>query len=536
MIQIFLLERHLRTFVMTFLFLFSILLQAQQPRIADVTCSLFDTEGCWWYGTQGGGLCRDDGRQITVWRSDRDHPDLLGSNDVTCLAESTTEGAIWFGTKKGAYVLTKHNGELFPLLPDELADKRLNCMMEGSDGHMWVAYRHTLFEVDANTHALLRRFETSWQNRQRSVVALAQDRSGTIWISLWNGGVSRLQRGHSDFIPLLWQRDDYCTQLQFDTIRSCIVAVTSTGDRLKVHSDGTGFVPDVDMNQPLQQVLIQRAPRRDSTLLAYAEAPDSTYYIGTYHSLFRYVLPLDTLVRLPFETGRVRGLATASDGTLYFISKEMGLCRLHADSAEVLTAGSNLRSLELRGDTLLWLTDGLGNASTYNLLTGQLTLINQPESQSPPTNYWWLWLLLLIPAVVLPYYVYSKRKDETQTTTDSPDNNDDEDDDLPVADRELLDRATSMVLSHISDPDYSVDALASDLCMSRAALYRRLRQANGQTPTDFLRNIRLDRAAELLRTTDRSVNEVADLVGFSYASYFTRCFKERFGVAPKDYR
>ena len=509
---------------------------AQQPRMSDVTCSLLDSEGCWWYGTKGSGICRDDGHGMEVFRSDRDHPDLLGSNDVTCLAESRVQGEIWFGTKKGAYVLKKQDRTLRPLLPQELADMRLNCLLEDHEGRMWVAYRHTLLVVDALTDSVVRRFELTWRGKNRSIVALAEDRSGTLWLSLWNGGLCRLLRGADTFEPCPWERDDYCTELRYDTLRHCILATTSTDARLMVRRGQNIAEPDVDMSAALRDALLRHAPRRDSLLIAYAELPDSTFYLGTFHSLYCYRLPLDSLRRLPLETGRVRDLAAAADGTLYFISRQMGLCRLRGDSAEVLTAGSNLRSLELRGDSLLWLTDGLGNASVLDLRTGQITLIDTPapDSASDSASYWWLWLLLLIPAVAIPFYVVRRRLQQTSDT--EADTAPEAQPDLSAADRELLTRAEAAVAAHISDPDYGVDALAADLCMSRTALYRRLRQAGDVSPTDFIRNLRLDRAAELLRTTSSSVNEVADLVGFSYASYFTRCFKERFGVAPKDFR
>ena len=67
-----------------------------------------DSEGFLWYATEGGGLCRDDGRQITVFRSDAEHPDLLGSNDVACVAEAAGRYII-IGTFHGAYVLDKRD-------------------------------------------------------------------------------------------------------------------------------------------------------------------------------------------------------------------------------------------------------------------------------------------------------------------------------------------------------------------------------------------------------------------------------------------
>lgn len=59
--------------------------QLSSERVMEV---MQDSEGFLWYATQGGGVCRDDGRQMLVFRSDAEHPDLLGSNDVASLAEA----------------------------------------------------------------------------------------------------------------------------------------------------------------------------------------------------------------------------------------------------------------------------------------------------------------------------------------------------------------------------------------------------------------------------------------------------------------
>jgi AraC-like DNA-binding protein len=144
----------------------------------------------------------------------------------------------------------------------------------------------------------------------------------------------------------------------------------------------------------------------------------------------------------------------------------------------------------------------------------------------------WLWIVFAILVLGAGYMLVSNAK-----KTKTPElNGDAAPQALPVADQEFLDKAVAAVSGHMTDSDYSVDALAADLCMSRANLHRKMRAITGQTPTDFIRNQRLERAAQMLRTTSCSVNEIADLVGFSYASYFTKCFKEKYGVMPKDYR
>ena len=107
---------------------------------------------------------------------------------------------------------------------------------------------------------------------------------------------------------------------------------------------------------------------------------------------------------------------------------------------------------------------------------------------------------------------------------------------LPPADQQFLDKARQLIMQNLSNVAYNVDALSSDLCMSRMSLYRRIKDILHKSPTDLIRETRLEQAEMLLKTTDYSVNEISDLCGFSYPSYFTKCFKERYGKAPKEYR
>lgn len=101
----------------------------------------------------------------------------------------------------------------------------------------------------------------------------------------------------------------------------------------------------------------------------------------------------------------------------------------------------------------------------------------------------------------------------------------------------LLRKARDLVIQHLADPDYDIDTFARDLCMSRMKLYRTLTSLTGLPPGEFIRDIRLKQAAQLLTTyPDLSVAEVATKTGFSSASYFTKCFKIKFKQLPTAYR
>lgn len=108
---------------------------------------------------------------------------------------------------------------------------------------------------------------------------------------------------------------------------------------------------------------------------------------------------------------------------------------------------------------------------------------------------------------------------------------------LPVtsADNRFLQRAIEILEQHISDPDFTARELAKNLGMSRAHLNRKLKGLTGQKTTEFIRFVRLKRAAELLRQKYGTVSEIAYESGFNHLSYFARCFKEQYGVAPSEY-
>jgi AraC-like DNA-binding protein len=78
--------------------------------------------------------------------------------------------------------------------------------------------------------------------------------------------------------------------------------------------------------------------------------------------------------------------------------------------------------------------------------------------------------------------------------------------------------------------------MSKHLGMSRVHLYKRIRQVTGLTPIEFIRIMRLKRAAQLLRESQRNVSEIAYEVGFNNPKYFSKYFKDEFGVLPSVYQ
>ena len=100
----------------------------------------------------------------------------------------------------------------------------------------------------------------------------------------------------------------------------------------------------------------------------------------------------------------------------------------------------------------------------------------------------------------------------------------------------FIDKFRSVVETHMSNSELSVEEISAEMGLSRVQLYRKVKALTGQTPNEQLRKARLIRGKKLLATTDLTISEVAYQVGFTAPSYFTKCFKDEFGVLPGEAR
>ena len=120
--------------------------------------------------------------------------------------------------------------------------------------------------------------------------------------------------------------------------------------------------------------------------------------------------------------------------------------------------------------------------------------------------------------------------------TEATDNTSTDETSSAVVESAFLVRFREVVEARLEDSEVSIDDLAAEMNLSRVQLYRKVKQITGSSPVELLRTTRLNRAYQMLLTTDKSVSEVAYAVGFTAPSYFTKCFKEEYGMVPGDVR
>lgn len=101
-------------------------------------------------------------------------------------------------------------------------------------------------------------------------------------------------------------------------------------------------------------------------------------------------------------------------------------------------------------------------------------------------------------------------------------------------DYEFITKIQEVIVDQLADESFSIESLAEQVNMSRSNFYRKIKSLAGMSPSDYLKTLRMYKAAELIRTGTR-ISEVAAQVGFTSSSYFAKCFKAQYGVLPKEY-
>lgn len=103
-------------------------------------------------------------------------------------------------------------------------------------------------------------------------------------------------------------------------------------------------------------------------------------------------------------------------------------------------------------------------------------------------------------------------------------------------DDEFLKNIVEIIETNYSNPEFNVEKLVDFSSFSRTVMYNKVKGLTGLTPVDFIRQMRLRNAAGILRESDRNVSETAYLTGFNDVKYFSKCFKEMYGISPKEYK
>jgi AraC-like DNA-binding protein len=104
-------------------------------------------------------------------------------------------------------------------------------------------------------------------------------------------------------------------------------------------------------------------------------------------------------------------------------------------------------------------------------------------------------------------------------------------------DQSFVEKIIHIIETNIENGDINISLLCSEMAMSRTRLFAKMKGITGQTPHDFIQNIKLKLAAKMIKEQpEKNITEIADFLGFSSLNYFGKTFKEHFGVSPTSIR
>lgn len=453
-------------------------------------------------------------------------------NDYRHIVGACALDSLWvvLYTQNGACLLNMKADTLADFIPAEIIDEytdKYNCMLRGCDGTLWVGTQNGLFQV--NSEKLEVKSERVSGLTNNCIRSLVEDAEGNLWAGT-SCGISRItptvvNYGEDDGIPAV-------------SMMERAACLTDDGRLVFVHhsSAATVFRPEwlSDEAGPFVPVLTQMLVNgKDGTGLQGKELtlPYDENYLTFHFSALDYAHPSHVRYRY-----RMSGLED----------------EWHTDNGTIGLAEADYKALS-PGDYVFEAQASSSDGVWSEALTVSVTIL-------PP---WWLtWWAKLVYCVLglmglmglVGYYLKRKKAALVRENDDRvnrlfemreearhqfADNTNVDPSRIGVNPEEeaLVAKLLSSIEAHIADEDYGVDQLASDVALSRTNLYGRLRNMLGISPADFIRNVRLKRAARMLtEKPSLSIAEISERVGFGTARNFSTQFKKMFGVLPSEYR
>ena len=103
-------------------------------------------------------------------------------------------------------------------------------------------------------------------------------------------------------------------------------------------------------------------------------------------------------------------------------------------------------------------------------------------------------------------------------------------------DRKFMEKLTELMEKNMDNGDLIVDDLVQELAVSRSVFFKKLKTLTGLAPIEFIKEMRVKRAAQWIESGDYNMTQIAYMVGINDPRYFSKCFKQRFGMTPTEYK
>jgi len=555
------------------------ILPYEQYGIGAIYHATEDNRGRLWLSTKGDGLIiatpdssQPMGYQLTHYRHDPDNLQSISGNNVY-FTFIDSQQHIWVGTLDGGLNLVQENrdGQItfynknngFKHYPAYGLYTEVRNIAEGKDGKIWIGTIDGLMLVDCTSQKPEEIQFTTYRNTPKRTFAnndiytLFRDQTGQIWVGAFGGGLQRLietEDAGISFEPL-GVREGLRNDVIFSTtedLHGRLWFATEMG--LSCYNYQTGRIRNFDHYDGIPQVQMEEASAMCCS--------DGHLWIGTKQGILTFSPEQLESSKTHYRTFILEVITDNRpyDGSMAIPYSENITLEHDQNSLSIEFAGLKYQDqaqlsyrYHLEGYDRDWHYAGNHRIVSYNELPpGKYTFVVEAIDDANPTLQssarmtihilppwwatWWAYLIYLCIAALIAWLIIrtilqmNRMRNEVYISqrlaklTSKPDEGD-----------EFIDKLHRIIRQNISNSDFNIDNMASEMGLSRSAFYKKVKGQTGFAPVDLIKEFRLSHAAELLQTTNHSITEVAYRSGFKDPGYFGKCFRKRYGMSPREY-
>lgn len=546
-----------------------------------------DSKGRLWLSTKGDGLVvaisdkfSPVGYRFVHYHHDNNNKKSISGNNVYITYEDH-QHRIWVGTldgglnlvneKNGIEFLNKFNGmRNYPIFGLYM---EVRNMVEDRKGRMWVGTIDGLMSFDNHFKNVSEiKFDTYRQTEVNTlansdIYALYKDRKENIWICTFGGGLSKIIGfDHKKHLPV------------FETIRSkegpendVIISVLEdkhgqlwlgNTKGLSCFNSSTNCIRNFDITDGFPAVTMEEtASLLNNNGEIWLGCKDGIVAFNPsklVHSSLKYPV---YIVGLTVNNQDYRSLPDKPTLQSITYTDKFEL-RYDQNMFNIEFAALNYKGQHqisyrhrLKGFDKDWHYDGQNRLASYtNVPPGRYVFVVEAHDNSNPGNSgslsvkitilppwwatWWaysIYTILFVVAISLlakyakyqlrlknDIYVQSKLAEYKRKY------------ELEQADAHFVETVNKVIEENLSKPDFELDVIFNKVGMSRSTFFKKIKAITGLSPSEYLKEYKLNKSLELLKNTNMSITDIAYISGFSEVGYFGKCFRKRFGVNPRD--
>ena len=370
--------------------------QKQLP-VPNVNVIIQSHDGYMWYGTAGGGLCRDDGYQVVTYSSKTTGKGIMESDEITCLAEDQ-QGHIWLGTRAGLYNLKPTDGSIQRIDNEHVGIKKVNCLGITHDGCIWAGIQQNVVKFSPKGEYL--KALSIGDNKREEVKEMMTDSKGTLWLTILRGGIMSIDPKTDHIQKEKWNHSYAAGYILEDTLRQYYWVGTWGG----------GIVKYPEMKQETATLITTEKQHFGSEVYNMWIDSDQVMWVSTMDDIYAYqihppkgkgnpaansLIPCNTSHLLPTGKKLINKLYPDQQGNIwvpgysphtFILAKDKAGSNIHRDEVKTMTEQMGYKimvnGIEHEGD-YFWIYQNRTRLSLYHPATGRLAFMANEALPSP---------------------------------------------------------------------------------------------------------------------------------------------------------